>query len=109
MPSSERLKRQLLELSIVTLITVIIWIAYGVYAALTKPADTTVTAEELRELPPLLTAQQFDPLRDRLVISEEELERFTPFPVVGELPLPTPAPAPVASPSGESSPSGAAL
>lgn len=101
MPSSERLKRQLLELSIVTLVTVIIWISYGVYAALSKPAATNVTAQELQPLPASLTSEQFGPLRDRIHIDEEALSSFS-FPSGSLLPV---APQIAATPSTEATPS----
>ena len=105
MPSRERLQRQLLELSIITLITVVIWIGYEVYATLTSPVDTNVSADELRPIPPPLQSEKFEPLRDRLVIDDETLDGFTLS--TGELPEtlgPTSAPA---SPSPEATPSGA--
>lgn len=101
MPSSERLKRQLLELSIVTLVTVIIWVAYGVYSALSKPAETNVTAEELQPLPPIVTADQLTPLQDRVGISDEALSSFSLSSGTSALPPPitaTPASEATASP-----------
>ena len=76
MPSSERLRRQLFELSLVTLITVIIWIGYGVYSALTNPVNTSVSTAELRPLPPLLSKEQFEPLRSSLRLDENQLSNF---------------------------------
>ena len=107
MPSSERLKRQLFELSLVTLITVIIWIGYGVYSTLTKPVNTSVSATELRPLPPLLTKDQFEPLRSTLRLDEDQLSHF---PISSGLSAVTPAAGQTsATPSAEvsSSPSAA--
>lgn len=78
MPSVERLKKQYLEFAVFTLITVIIWIGYGVYTALTHPADVAVSAEELRQLPSDLQIEELQKLKQRLSISEEELASFAP-------------------------------
>lgn len=102
MPSEERLKRQLLEFAIFTLITVFVWIGYSVYTALSQPAETNVSKEELLPLPPPLDSKRFAQLHERLIIDEEELIRF---PIQGELALPTPIPLPeLGSPAAESSP-----
>jgi len=107
MPSSERLKRQLFELSLVTLITVIIWVGYGVYSALTKPVNTSVSTAELRPLPLLLTKDQFEPLRSSLRLDEDQLSTF---PISSGLSAVTPSTSQTsATPSAEvaSSPSAA--
>jgi len=101
MPSSERLKRQLLEFGILTLITVIAWIGYGVYSVLTQPVRTNVSNEELRPLPPLLTTDQVGILRNRLSVGDDVLEQFSLSP--SEIPSPVTLPIP---PPTSSSPSG---
>jgi hypothetical protein len=106
MPSRERLQRQFLELSIITFITVVIWIGYEVYATLTRPVDTNVSAAELQSIPPPLESKKFEPLREKLVIDDETLDSFTLS--TSELPEtlgPTPTPA---TPSPEATPSGSA-
>lgn len=105
MPSGDRLKRQLLELSIITLITVVIWIGYEVYTTLTHPVDTSVSAVELKPIPPPLKPEQFEPLRERLTIDDETLENFPiltsgGFSAIPVAPTPTPA-----TPSSEATPS----
>jgi hypothetical protein len=108
MPQRERLQRQLLELSIITLITVVIWIGYEVYNTLTSPVDTNVSARELRVIPPPLKSEQFESLRDRLVIDEETLNNFSVS--SGGLLQVTPTPVPVpATPSSQASPSASIL
>lgn len=104
MPSRDRLQRQLLELSIITLITVVIWIGYEVYATLTNPVDTNVTKAELQSIPAPLQSEKFDTLRDKLVIDEESLASFTLS--TGELPEISATPTPVpATASAEATPS----
>lgn len=105
MPSRDRLQRQLLELSIITFITVVVWIGYEVYTTLTMPVYTNVSAVELRVIPPPLNPEKFEPLRERFVIDEEVLSDFSPFSdEFPEIPVvPTPVPA---SPSSEATASG---
>src|SRR3990170_1137613 len=98
MPSSERLKRQLLEFAILTLVTVVVWIAYGVYSVLTQPVRTNVSAEELRPLPPVLMKDQLGGFSDRIVIGDDVLEQFSLSPSETPLPVFSPTPSP-ASPS----------
>lgn len=71
MPTTEQLKRQLLELSILTLVTIVIWTGYGIYSALTNPSESIVNEEELRDVPTGLNLGQFDNLRERLEITED--------------------------------------
>lgn len=91
MPSSEQLKKQLLELGIITLITVIVWIAYGVYTALMQPSQTQVSKAELKPIPKNLNLEQLGLLKERTVIDDETLEIFMSenqslFPVINEAP-----------------------
>lgn len=73
MPSVEQLKRQLLEMGILTLVTVLIWIGYGVYSALTNPSQSQVTKEELLPLPKNISLQQIEKVNERMVIEEPAL------------------------------------
>ena len=108
MPSVDRLKRQLLELGIITLVTVIVWIGYGVYSALTQPADVQVNKEELRSIPTNFKLEQLERLQERRFLSEEELESFSLSLATLEsgqaTPTPEPSPEP-ASPSSAATPS----
>ncbi len=76
MPPTERVKRQLLELGILTLITVVVWIGHGVYSALTEPAVVSVSDEELRPLTTEVDVVALDQLQSRLVVSEEDIENI---------------------------------
>ena len=94
MPSTERLKRQLLQFAILTFVTVLVWIGYGVYSVLTQPVRTNVSAEELRPLPSLVTKDQLGILSDRLSIGDDLLEQFSLSPLEAPAPIsPTPFPA----------------
>lgn len=76
MKPAERVKRQLLELGILTLITVVVWIGYGIYSALTEPAEVSVTAEELRPLSTDINHSTLELLKNRLVVSEDDLRQL---------------------------------
>lgn len=106
MPPKQKLMRQLLEISIATLVTIVIWISYGIYTALTKPADIRVTPEELKPLPGEINNEQISLLRKRLAINGEDLRSFSIISEgeqISEEPLPTETPTPApASPSAES-------
>lgn len=94
MPSKEILLRQLLQISIATLITVVIWVGYGVYSALTKPSEVNVTKEELLALPGEISDKGLIGLRERMVLDESDLSNFEISirnRVVIEEPTPTPA------------------
>lgn len=88
MLTEKQLKKQLLELSVFTLITVIVWISYEVYSALTKPSEAIVTKEELAKVPIDINMKELDKLRSRNVITEEMLvtlpANFTSFEVITE-------------------------
>jgi hypothetical protein len=71
MPTAEQLKRQLLELSILTLITIVVWIGYGIYSALTQPSEAMVSQRELSDVPTDLDLLQLNSLQERLVITDE--------------------------------------
>jgi hypothetical protein len=82
MKPAERVKRQLLELGILTLITVIVWIAYGVYSALTEPAEVSVTDEELRALSTDIDFDTLDLLKSSLAVTEDDFRQLSARPVV---------------------------
>lgn len=75
MPTSEQLKKQLLELGILTLVTVIIWTIYGVYNAITEPSQSSVSKEELQAVPTKLDLELLGRLKNRLIIDEDSVSR----------------------------------
>ena len=68
--------RDILVLSILTLITVLTWIAFDVYKALTKTTIPKVLEEQMRPLEPRIDRAKIEKLKERLSISEEELEKI---------------------------------
>ncbi len=77
MPTSEQIKKQLFELGILTLITVLVWTGYGVYTALTEPSQSQVTKEELRTVPTNLDLKQLESLKNKVVIDDNTLTNFS--------------------------------
>jgi hypothetical protein len=76
MPSAEQLKKQFLELGILTFVTVVIWIGYSVYVALTQPSQTQVSKKELEKVPLDLNIKLLDSLEKRKGINDKDLSRF---------------------------------
>lgn len=81
----ERLKlgKDALILSIMTLITVLVWIGLDVYRAATKTTITQATQEQMMALEPRLSREIIEGLKTNLSFSEEELN-LVPAPVVKE-------------------------
>ena len=76
MPTIEQLKKQLLELGILTLITVVVWTIYGVYSALNQPSQSQVSNEELKKVDTNLDLELLDRLKNRLTIDDETLSVY---------------------------------
>lgn len=89
-----KINRDILVLSVLTLITVLIWIAYDVYQALTKYTLPKVLEEQMKPLEPEIERTKIEKLKKRLSIPEEELEKI-PLPEI------TPEATESATPSGE--------
>lgn len=97
----KKIDRDILFLSILTLITVLTWIAFDVYKALTKYTIPHVLEEQMQSFNPKIDRAKIEKLKERLTIPEEELEKITFFPV--EVATPTvemPETTESASPSG---------
>lgn len=62
-----------LILSILTLITVILWVAVEVYHALSRSTIPKVTQEQLTPLDPRLNREIIDELKENVWFSKEEL------------------------------------
>src|SRR4030042_3053231 len=77
MPTIEQLKKQFLELGILTLLTVIVWIGYSIYIALTQPSQTQVTKKELEPVPTTLNIELLESLSQREGVSDKDLEEYS--------------------------------
>ncbi len=71
----KKANRDLVVLSVLTLITVLTWIAFDVYMALTKTTLPEVLEEQMKSLEPKINKTKIEKLKERMSISEEELER----------------------------------
>jgi len=87
-----QLGRDALILSIMTLITVLSWIGFDVYQALTKTEMPRVLKRQLAPLNPRLNRTVIDKLRKRETLSQEELSKLIP---------PAITPSPETTPSGK--------
>lgn len=85
-----------LILSILTLLTVLTWIGFDVYRALTKTAVPEVLQKQIDPLNPRINRETIERLKTRETISEEELKMVV---------VPEVTPSPEATPSGEATPS----
>ena len=80
----KKTNRDALILSILTFITVLTWIAFDVYKALTKHTLPKILEEQMRPLEPRIDRLKIEKLKERLTISEEELEKIS-VPVLEEV------------------------
>ena len=83
MKKKRQISRDVLILSISTFVTVLAWIAFDVYRALTKSTIPEVLQEQMRILDPRIDKTEIELLKKRLTISEEELGKIV-------IPRPTP-------------------
>lgn len=97
-----KVNRDILVLSTLTLITVLTWIAFDVYQALTKTTIPEVIQEQMRPLEPKIDKTKIERLKGRLSISEEEIEKTIMSKVEkSTTTLETPESTQSATPSGE--------
>lgn len=68
-----KLGKDILILSIMTLLTAITWIFFEVYRTLHKPTTTQVTEKQMEPLNPKINATIIQSLKENLSFSEEEL------------------------------------
>jgi len=78
-----KLGKNVLILSIMTLITVITWIVFEVYRTATKTTIPQITQEQMMTLNPQIKKETIEELKGKIWISEEELNSFN-FPVASE-------------------------
>lgn len=70
-----KLDKNTLISSIMTLITVLVWIGFDVYRVLTKTTITKATQEQMRALDPRINREIIEELKSNLSFSEEELNK----------------------------------
>lgn len=72
-----QLGRDALVLSILSLITVLTWIGFDVYRALTKTEIPQILQRQLTPLDPKIPAVTFQNLEQRVSFTQEELSQIT--------------------------------
>lgn len=70
-------KTRILAISILTTITVIVWVVFDVYRSLTFKPPQSVSESTLSPLNPNLNLTTLEEIESRLSVSEEETGRFT--------------------------------
>jgi hypothetical protein len=83
----------LVILGILSLITIILWIAFGAYRAVTTEAPTKVAAAILEPLSPLLDTETLGTISSRLFFQEQDLPETL---ILTPEPSPSPSPTPEA-------------
>jgi hypothetical protein len=78
-----KLGKNSLILSIMTLITVLVWIAFEVYRTATKTTIPKVTQEQMAPLNPQIKKEVIEKIKENIWFSAEEVESFN-FSVSGE-------------------------
>lgn len=97
----QRLKKGLFRLSIVTMITVVIWIGLGTYRSLTKTKIDSKTASQIKPLTPSIDLDTMDRIESRHKIEAVDWSKLKPqLPDSLVLQEATPSGKP-ASPSGQ--------
>lgn len=97
-----KVNRDIAILSVLTLITVLTWIVFDVYKALHETTLPKILQEQMKPLEPRIDKKKIEKLKERLVISEKELEKIV-IPEVEEIAsfVETPESTESATPSGE--------
>lgn len=85
----------LVILSILTVITIVIWIVFSIVRVWTKPESIDISSKILKPLSPTLDSESLNQLNQRIFFSEREIE---------EIISTIPSPSPTASPSPTLSP-----
>ena len=71
-----KLGKNALIISIMTLITVLTWIAFEVYRMATKTTIPKVTQEQMAPLNPQIKKETIEKIKQNIWLSPEELEGF---------------------------------
>jgi hypothetical protein len=73
-----------LILSIMTLLTVLTWIAFEVYQVATKVTIPKVTQEQMKPLNPRIKKEILEGIKKNIWFSDEEMDNFSSFSVSTE-------------------------
>ena len=68
-----KLGKNVLFLTVISLLTVISWVCFEVYEAINKTTITKVTKEQMAPINPLIKTEVFEKLEKNFSVSEEEM------------------------------------
>src|SRR5690606_25663517 len=74
----------IINATILTLITIVVWVAYSVYDAYVRPVDVIVPPETLENFEPRLDAEALSALQQSIYLTEEELSQSVNVVVIPE-------------------------
>lgn len=69
---------KLVNIAIMTTITIVLWIFFDVYRSLTAPSSIEVPEELLTPIDPSLDTQAFEVMTDRIYYSQGQTDAFVP-------------------------------
>ena len=96
-----KLGKDILILTIITLITVLTWVGFEVWLAATKTTITKVTQEQLAPLNPNVPQEIIESLKNNLTLSEEEMRESVSSPPALPTAETTASPQPTATESSQ--------
>lgn len=86
---------------IITVVTIVLWIIFGVYKLVTTPQDVNVSSDILSPVSPTLDQEGLSLLEQRLFFTEAELSGISIVSTPGPEESPSPSPSPTPTPEGE--------
>jgi len=93
----------LITLLVLTLVTVLMWIGFTIFRAITTAPEPSVPQDVSQTLSPALDTVTLNKVKSGLFFSTSQIPQVTfsasPTPVVSQAPRPTPQVTPIASPS----------
>ncbi len=101
-------------IAVLTLLTVVFWIVFGVIRIIVKPEDVNVPDEVIAPLDPTLNTQILDNLDQRIFLTDDEIGEIViasaepttiPEATSSATPEASASPSPTASPTPETAPS----
>ena len=67
--------KDLLILSILTLLVIVTWVSFDIYKAFNKTTISKTTKEQMQKLNPTLNTKAIDNMKLRIVFSEDDLNK----------------------------------
>lgn len=89
----------LVTIAILTAITLVFWVFFGVYRAFTTKPSPSIPESILQALSPTLDSNALSKIQSRTFLSEGEIGSATPSATTTPQPIPTITPTPTSTPS----------